>query len=790
MKKRDELVQELVAAQEHRPVFLDPSGTRWRRIRVALISLTVVVAVGLGIAIPAVFSVPLLNGADPSRPLTRSELRHDAPVIGTGPMERVIRVERAGDQFVGVEPWTGERLADLTPTEVAALGDHRYAIQHFGYAEGTAKTVSITFDDGPSAVTPELLDLLSLHKVPATFFVVGREAIARPLLLQRMVREGHSVGIHTMTHPEFDELTGWLQQWELVSTERAVRALTGHEASFWRMPYDSMEIKDQQASIFGLAQAQRLGYQHASYDFDTLDWHVAATGGRGADIPLPVLEGDHVTILLHDGGGAHREIVLAYLNRLIPYARAQGYAFQTMPQTQPSLVAGNAVAAATIWDTVTLGVSQLMFVSPSAILAGVFWFSVVAVLVVGFLNVLLALWRRRRRKRIVFPTARDTSLPVSVVLAAYNEETVIARTLRSILASDYPITEVLVVDDGSSDSTADEVRLVASEDPRVRLLQQPNGGKSTALNNGVRAAAGEVVVTLDADTVMTSGTIARMVRHFALDEAGTLGGVAGVVRVGNRSRNMLTRWQGLEYVSQIGLDRSAQDALGAISIIPGACAAWRRTAILEAGGYSTDTLAEDCDLALSLHRHGWRVTQDDEALAYTEAPETVDALLTQRVRWTYGTLQAMWKHRSMLFRRHSGWLGWFVMPNYVLSFAFPIVFLPLVAFMALAAVERGEGPMLLAYWGAFMVVQVLLSTIAVVLMRDDPRHLLVAPVYRLIADPMRAYLLYTAVLLAVKGVQVGWNKLVRTGSIDGGASVVPAGSVSPSAVSAGTAAVV
>ena len=274
------------------------------------------------------------------------------------------------------------------------------------------------------------------------------------------------------------------------------------------------------------------------------------------------------------------------------------------------------------------------------------------------------------------------------------------------------------------------------------------------------------MVTLDADTILARHTITNLVRHFALDCAGTLGAVAGVVRVGNRTRNLLTRWQALEYLTQIGVERSAHDALGAISIVPGACAAWRKEAITGVGGYSSTTLAEDCDLSLSLHRAGWRITQDDQAPAYTEAPEDVDSLLAQRIRWTYGTLQAIYKHRTLLFDRRHGWLGWFVLPNYVLSIVVPVVFLPFVVIMGVVLV-REQGPAVLGmYFMIFLAVHMIIASVGLMLMRERPHHLLVVPVYRIVFEPLRAYLLYTSVLMALKGVRAGWNKLQRTGSMD------------------------
>ena len=281
-----------------------------------------------------------------------------------------------------------------------------------------------------------------------------------------------------------------------------------------------------------------------------------------------------------------------------------------------------------------------------------------------------------------------------------------------------------------------------------------------------RAAQGDILVTLDADTVFTPETVANLVRQFAVDPDGRLGAVAGVVRVGNRERNLLTRWQGLEYLTQIGIERSAYAHLGAVPIIPGACAAWRKTAVTEVGGYSDSTLAEDCDLTLSLHQAGWRVSQDDEALAFTEAPDHADALLAQRIRWTFGTLQAIFKHRNMLLRRRYGWLGMAVLPYMVVSVLVPIVFLPFIAVMGVLAVQSSGWAIVGLYFLLFLALHLLIAAVAVVLMRERWANLLMIPIYRVVHEPLRAYLLYTSVYLAVRGVKLGWNKLQRTGVMD------------------------
>jgi biofilm PGA synthesis N-glycosyltransferase PgaC len=265
---------------------------------------------------------------------------------------------------------------------------------------------------------------------------------------------------------------------------------------------------------------------------------------------------------------------------------------------------------------------------------------------------------------------------------------------------------------------------------------------------------------------VTPETIGLLVRHIAADTTGRLGAVAGVVRVGNRKRNLLTRWQALEYLTQIGVERAAQDGMGAISIVPGACAAWRKEAIQQVGGYTDVTLAEDCDLSLSLHRAGWNVTQEDEAIAYTEAPETVDALLDQRVRWTFGSLQAIWKHRDLLFRSRYGLLGWYVLPQQALAILVPLVFLPFIVFMGIRTVQEQGIQVILVYFLLFLAAHLFVAAVGIVLMREKWRHLWMVPVYRIVYEPLRAYLLYTAVYMAVRGVRAGWKKLARTGTLD------------------------
>ena len=196
-------------------------------------------------------------------------------------------------------------------------------------------------------------------------------------------------------------------------------------------------------------------------------------------------------------------------------------------------------------------------------------------------------------------------------------------------------------------------------------------------------------MTIDADTAIEPDAISKLVRHFADPR---IGAVAGNVKVGNRIR-WLTRWQALEYVTSQNLEKRAFDLLNCIPVVPGALSAWRAEAHRRAPADSrADTVAEDTDLTIAIRRVGWRIAYDEEAIGWTEAPETAAALIRQRFRWTFGTLQSFWKHRDTLGRPRYGTLGWIALPNIFLFQLLLPLFSPVIDLLflgSLAAVGLG-----------------------------------------------------------------------------------------------------
>ncbi len=246
------------------------------------------------------------------------------------------------------------------------------------------------------------------------------------------------------------------------------------------------------------------------------------------------------------------------------------------------------------------------------------------------------------------------------------------------------------------------------------------------------------------------------------------------MKVGNR-RNLLTAWQSLEYLTGICVSPVAEGQLHAIMIAPGACAAWRRDVVLAAGGWPGDTLAEDCDLTLAIHRIGYRVEQENGAVAWTEAPLSVRALVRQRIRWTYGNLQAYRKHRDMVFRARFGWLGLLVMPVALDSLLVPLLFLPLTYVLAALSLAGGNWRSIVLFTAFVTGVQLVMSIMAVATAHERRAHLLVVPVYRLIWEPLRFFVLYASVYKALKGRAAGWYRPRRTGTVrPPGAQPIPA----------------
>lgn len=711
-------------------------------------------------------------GAPAPQGLRQIASSEDVDFEGRGEILRVMASPTNGTRTFEIDRQTGD-IVDETFTELPSS----YVIRRVG---DLPMTLSLTFDDGPDpAYTPAILDILKKKNVKATFFIIGANAEAHPALLQRVIDEGHEVGNHTFTHPNLAETAPEADKIEYNATQKLFEALTGRRMVLFRPPYLADAEPVNKDEIVPVQIAQEQGYLTIGVHVDPLDWQHPSLDEMMqrvlATVTNPDPEKRGNIILLHDSGG-DRSMTLELLPGLIDGLRARGYKFvpvshlagltteQAMPYSKPSL---------------TLYANRVVFLTLSW-LGSIFYYCFLAAIFLGVARLLvlcgLAMWNRARVARTDDPPAPEMHIPVSVIIPAYNEEKVIAATIARILESDYHDLEVLVIDDGSKDRTSQVVQDAFGSHPQVTLITVPNGGKAKALNIGIARARGEVLVALDADTLFVRDTISRLVRWFVDPK---IGAVAGNAKVGNRT-NMITRWQALEYVVAQNLERRALAALDTLTVIPGAVGAWRRSVLLELGGYPTDTLAEDQDLTIGLQRAGYKVHFDSSAIAWTEAPSSFRTLAKQRFRWAFGTLQCLWKYRDMTFNRKYGALGTIALPQVWLFQILLTALAPVADFLLIwqlitqwvAFVQHGSefSNQSLVTVGIYYVVFTLVDLAAAVIgfmmeKRENWSLLWWLMLQRFGYRQLMYYVVMRSISTALRGALVGWGKLERTGTV-------------------------
>jgi cellulose synthase/poly-beta-1,6-N-acetylglucosamine synthase-like glycosyltransferase/peptidoglycan/xylan/chitin deacetylase (PgdA/CDA1 family)/spore germination protein YaaH len=616
--------------------------------------------------------------------------------------------------------------------------------------------VAITFDDGPSPEwTPKVLDILKAAHVKAAFFLVGVNVERYPGLVKRIVDEGHEIGNHTYYHPNLALCWPEHVRLELNATQLLIETITGRSTTLFRPPYGADTSPSQMSELTPLRIAQNLNYLVVLENIDPQDW-----ARPGTDIILRRIKQqrrDGNIILLHDAGGDRSQTVAA-LPQILDWLHTRGDTIVplssllglTRDQVNPPVQGGA--------PSLNRLVSSTGFRVYHALEEFLWAFMIVATALV-VIRTLVVVWLAYRFRR--WPRASFAE-PVSVVMAAYNEGKVIAGTLRSLLDTDYKgEIEVIVVDDGSRDNTGDEIRRIAGMDPRVRVLQQENRGKARALQRALAAVRHGVVVFVDADTHFQRDTVPRLLEPLA--DPG-VGAVSGHAKVGNL-RRFIARCQALEYTCGFNLDRRAYTRWNCITVVPGAISAIRKDAIDQAGGLTLETLAEDTDLTLALHKDRQRIVYVPEAIAWTEAPETVRTLARQRFRWAYGTLQCLWKHRDMVFNWNYRALGWFSLPSVWFFQIILVAVTPMVDLFLLASLASGIWRAVLPFVIMFLAMDVFLATLACILEREPIRNAWRILPMRLIYRPMLSYCIWKAILLGIKGAWVSWGKLERTASV-------------------------
>ncbi|MER7492709.1 glycosyltransferase [Streptomyces pharetrae] len=623
----------------------------------------------------------------------------------------------------------------------------------------------LTFDDGPDPVwTPKVLDVLKKHDAHAVFFVTGTMASRYPDLVERMVDEGHEIGLHTFNHPDLSYQSKQRIDWELSQNQLAISGAAGIRTSLFRPPYSSFSAAMDNESWPVTEYIGSRGYITVVNNTDSEDWRKP-----GVDEIIRRATpkgGDGAIVLMHDSGGDRHQTVQA-LDRFLPDLKARGYAFQNLTEALDAPSAHTRVTGLDLWK----GQAWIFLVQASEHITDglVVGLAIIGSLVIGrfVLMLLLSGWHARRVRRRGFRWGPPVTEPVSVLVPAYNEAKCIENTVRSLMASEHPI-EVLVIDDGSSDGTARIVEAMGL--PNVRVIRQLNAGKPAALNRGLANARYDIVVMMDGDTVFEPATVRELVQPFGDPRVGA---VAGNAKVGNRD-TLIGAWQHIEYVMGFNLDRRMYDVLRCMPTIPGAVGAFRRSALERIGGMSDDTLAEDTDVTMALHRDGWKVVYAENARAWTEAPETVQQLWSQRYRWSYGTMQAIWKHRRALVERGpSGRFGRVGLPLVSLFMVLAPLLAPLIDVFLLYGLVFGPTGKTIAAWLGVLAIQAFCAAYAFRLDRERMTHLISLPLQQILYRQLMYVVLLQSWITALTGGRLRWQKLRRTGVVEAPGGPVP-----------------
>jgi poly-beta-1,6 N-acetyl-D-glucosamine synthase len=635
---------------------------------------------------------------------------------------------------------------------------------------GPGHKIILTFDDGPSSeYTPQILDILEKEKLPATFFIVGLAAEQNLPLLKRIYKDGFEIGNHTFTHHNIATMSAERAEIEMKATRLLIEAVTNHSTILFRAPYNADSEPQTFEEIEPLARSKKDNYITVGESIDPNDWDARNNSDSIVAKTIRIAEdGNGNIILLHDAGGESRQATVDALPRIIKYFRDKGCVFTTvadlmgktkndvMPPVKNSF--GNSFNYFFLQFIYWAG--KIIF---SLFLIGIF-------LSIGrmILMALLA-WLQKRKEKNMVPGTLFTGQPlVSIIVPAFNEEVNAVRTVQSLLQQNYPNMQVIFIDDGSKDNTFKIVQDTFKANDKVKVFTKSNGGKAAALNTGVEKAAGEFVVCIDADTQLKTDAVSQLMKKFT---DGTVGAVAGNVKIGNEI-NMITRWQSIEYITSQNFDRRAFAYLNCITVIPGAIGAFRKDAVIQAGGFTSDTLAEDCDITMRLHRIGYKIGNCTEAISYTEAPETMRQFMKQRFRWSFGVMQCFWKHRDAFFNTRYKNFGIIALPHIlifqmILPFLAPLADLVLVFSLVAAAfniIPVSAGHIALFY-AIFSLVDMAGAALAFAYEKEDYKKLLWMIPQRFIYRQLMYYILFKSFNKALKGELQGWGILKRTGNV-------------------------
>lgn len=660
--------------------------------------------------------------------------------------------------------------------------------------------IALTFDDGPDPkYTPQILDILKANNIKASFFVVGSNVLEYPELAQRIVNEGHLLGNHTYTHPKLKNAQPQEIIDEIESTQKAIQEITNTTPKYFRTPFNDFGTYETNSDLKQLRVIDGLNLKIAESDLDSNDYRVQKVEEILNSIKNGFNQNQSSQILFHDSGGFTRQSTVDALPEVIKFLKEKKIQFITVSELDD-------ISQKQQKDSVEVN-KDYLFYSPKLIFLNllnksdlVFRLLLFIATTLGLIRLtilIIGLIKHFNVKKITTtnPISVNSQPGVSVLIPCYNEEKVICRTVESILNSKYTTIEIVIIDDCSTDDSLKLIRSKYYNNPKVTILTKPNGGKAEALNFGIQFAKYDYLVSMDADTMFLPDTVNKMMQLFADPK---VGGVAGFVEIGNdyfyqKSQNKsqnnnskfnwLTTCQRLEYIFGQNFDKQAYNGLGCVIVVPGAIGAWRKSIILDVGGYKTDTLAEDTDLTVRILRKGWKIKYCKDAFCVTEAPETIQQFWKQRIRWQFGTLQVIFKNLDIIFKPKYKTVSMFAIPylffNFFSMLVSPIANLPFfilliklyagakVGFLVFNSNDYTSIQWMFVFIIGYLGIEYISTIFAIWQYKLKGKWILLffIPVQILVFRLLILIITITSILKAFEGKVVGWGHLQRTGNV-------------------------
>lgn len=643
------------------------------------------------------------------------------------------------------------------------------------------KKVALTFDDGPNPVyTPKVMDILESYGVRGTFFATGQNVLAYPETARAIVNRGHKLENHTFNHPVFSKLTESAKRSQIEQTSNIIQEITGTKPKYFRMPYSDRNEAASTNDVAYLSMLHDLGLQASEYEIDSKDWQLSSSEQIVERVKqqFEASNGHFSEVLLHDTHD-NEELTLEALPKIIEYIKSQGLEIVTVDQlvSQPSVLAK--AEPSNSYQALKIQRSVLGVVTGFSILFIILSLIRYAWMIVG------SIFYKIKRGMLRFLCSniyiRKKMLPkIVIIIACYNEAKVVGKTIEAMQNNTYQNFKLILVNDGSTDETAKIIKKYAKADRRIKLISIPNGGKANALEKGLSQTKNEWLVFCDADTIFNKNALYEFALSATIDKR--LSAIAGKILVGN-DKNILTRAQLIEYEIAYKFVKSAQDVTNMVTVVPGAAGLWKRNNLIKAGGFLSDTLAEDADTTMRVISQGGRVGYRSNIIAHTEAPEKIGMLFKQRTRWQLGNMQSIYKHRKGIFSFKYGTLGVVGLPMFFIDLIAAVTYPFILVFTIVMLFGQGSVSInrlkvilthpttdITVYLGILLILIEILFVVFVVLTAKKSifskiKLLLTVPYYVTIYKFYLSLFTLVAFFRALKGKMYGWGFQKRTSGV-------------------------